>query len=71
MVAVVAIDDVAAAAAVSVVVAVAFHVPLIVAVAFPVQSMDRKTLISVNSVPRIVFLLIWVSAVYKPKLKFK
>lgn len=65
------IDDDAVAAVVFVV-AVAFHVSLIVAVASPVQSMDRKTLISVNSVPSIVFLLIWVSAVHnnkKPKLK--
>lgn len=56
--------DVAAAAVVS----VAFRVFLIVvAVAFPVQSMDRKTLLSVNSAPRIVFLLIWVSAVQMVK----
>lgn len=60
MVVAVAIEDDAAAASA---VAVALHVTLIVvAVAFPVQLMDRKTLISVNSVPRIVFLLKWVSA---------
>lgn len=30
----------------------------VAAVAFPVQSLDRKTSLSVNSVPRIVFLLV-------------
>lgn len=68
MAAVVAIDGDDDGVVVFVFAAVAFRVSLIVAaVAFPAQSMDRKSSLSVNSVPRTVFLLIWVSAVRTSK----